>query len=51
MIEKGELPARLVGNQRRLPLVDVLAYKKANRAKRLEALHEMTAIDQELRLR
>jgi excisionase family DNA binding protein len=26
MIEKGMLPARLVGNQRRLPLRDVLAY-------------------------
>ena len=51
MIDKGELPARMVGNQRRLPLVDVLAYKTANRAKRLEALREMTAIDQELGLK
>ena len=51
MIEKGELPARMVGNQRRLPLADVLAYKAANRAKRLEALREMTEIDQELGLR
>ena len=50
MIDKGELPARMVGNQRRLPLADVLAYKTANRAKRLEALREMTAIDQELGL-
>ena len=50
MIDKGELPARMVGNQRRLPLTDVLAYKTANRAKRLEALREMTAIDQELGL-
>ena len=51
MVEKGELPARMVGNQRRLPLADVLAYKAANRAKRLEALREMTEIDQELGLR
>ena len=51
MIDKGELPARMVGNQRRLPLTDVLAYKAANRAKRLEALAEMTKLDQELGLR
>ena len=51
MIEKGELPTRMVGNQRRLPLADVLAYKAANRAKRLEALRERTEIDQELGLR
>jgi excisionase family DNA binding protein len=51
MIERGELPARVVGNRRWLPLIDVLAYKTANRAKRLEALREMTEIDQELGLR
>jgi len=51
MIEKGILPARMVGNQRRLPLKDVLAYKTENRAKRLEALQEIAAIDQELGLR
>ena len=51
MIDKGELPTRMVGNQRRLPLADVLAYKVANRAKRLDALREMTAIDQDLGLR
>jgi excisionase family DNA binding protein len=51
MIEKGELPARLVGNQRRLPLTEVLAYKAQNRAKRLDALREMTENDQELGLR
>jgi excisionase family DNA binding protein len=37
MIDKDELPARMVGNQRRLPLKDVLAYREENRAKRLEA--------------
>ena len=51
MIEKGMLAARMVGNQRRLPLKDVLAYKTENRAKRLEAIREMVAIDQELGLR
>jgi excisionase family DNA binding protein len=50
LIEKGELPARMVGNQRRLPLQDVLAYKAANRAKRRSALQEMAAADQELGL-
>ena len=51
MIDKGELPARMVGNQRRLPLAEVLAYKATNRAKRLEALREMSAHDQELGLK
>jgi hypothetical protein len=37
MIEKGLLPSRMVGNQRRLPLQDVLAYKADNRAKRRAA--------------
>ncbi|MGO9237978.1 MAG: excisionase family DNA-binding protein [Methylocella sp.] len=50
MIEKGLLPSRMVGNQRRLPLQDVLAYKADNRAKRRETLREMAALDQELGL-
>jgi excisionase family DNA binding protein len=50
MIEKGVLPARMVGNQRRLPLQEVLAYKTANRAKRRVVLDEMAALDQELGL-
>jgi excisionase family DNA binding protein len=50
MIDKGELPARLVGNQRRLPLKDVLAYRAENRAKRLETLRRLTELDQELGL-
>ena len=51
LIDKGVLPARMVGNQRRLPLKDVLAYKAHNRATHLGALREMTEIDQELGLR
>ena len=51
MIEKGELPARMVGKQRRLPLKDVLAFKKDNEAKRRDALRELAALDQELGLR
>jgi excisionase family DNA binding protein len=50
MIEKGTLPARMVGNQRRLPLKDVLAYKAENRAKRLQTLEELAALDQKLGL-
>ncbi len=50
LIDKGLLPARMVGNQRRLPLRDVLAYKADNRARRHEALDEMTALDQKLGL-
>ena len=50
MIDRGLLPARMVGNQRRLPLREVLAYKAENRAKRREALDEMAALDQELGL-
>jgi excisionase family DNA binding protein len=50
MIDKGILPARMVGNQRRLPLKDVLAYKADNRAKRRAVLSELVALDQELRL-
>jgi excisionase family DNA binding protein len=48
LIDKGVLPSRMVGNQRRLPLKDVLAYKEENYAK---ALEEISAIDQELGLR
>lgn len=51
MVEKGTLPARNVGKQRRLLLKDVLAYKRDNEAKRRGALRELTALDQELGLR
>jgi excisionase family DNA binding protein len=51
LIEKGVLPARMVGNQRRLPLKDVLVYKADEHARRLEALGELSALDQELGLR
>ena len=51
LIEKGMLPARTVGRERRLPLADVVAYKQDNRAKRRAALDELTELDQELGLR
>jgi len=50
LIDKGTLPARMVGNHRRLPLEDVLAYKADNRAKRRQTLRELAALDQELGL-
>ena len=51
LIDKGTLPARMVGNQRRLPLADVLTYKADIKAKAYEAMREIAAIDQELELR
>ena len=51
MIENGTLPARMVGNQRRLPLKDVLIYKRDTQAKRRAALDELAKSDQELGLR
>lgn len=50
MIDKGLLSARMVGNQRRLPLQDVLAYKARNRAERRVALTELAAQDRALGL-
>lgn len=50
LVEKGVLPARMVGNQRRLRLEDVLAYKAQARDKALDAMREIAAIDRELGL-
>ncbi len=50
LVEKGELPARLVGKQRRLPLKAVLAFKKETQAKRQKTLGELVAHDQKLGL-
>jgi excisionase family DNA binding protein len=50
MIDKGLLPVRMVGNQRRIPLRDLLAYKADNRAQRHKVLEELAAYDQELGL-
>ena len=51
LIDKGVLPARTVGRERRLPLADVLTYKLENRAKRRAALVELAELDQALGLR
>lgn len=51
LVDKGTIPARTVGKQRRLLRKDVLAYKRDNESKRREALGELAALDQELGLR
>ena len=51
LIDGGTLSARMVGNQRRLPLKDVLAYKRDTQAKRRAVLDELATSDQELGLR
>ena len=51
LIESGVLPARMVGNQRRVPLQDVLAYKADNKARRKTALDELTGLDEQSGLR
>jgi excisionase family DNA binding protein len=50
LIDKGELPARMVGAHRRVLLDDVLAFKRASKTKARAALKEMVAISQELGL-
>ena len=51
LIDKGVLPARMVGTHRRLMLTDVLSLKTANTEAAYAALAEMTEIDQEHGLR
>jgi excisionase family DNA binding protein len=50
LIDKGILPARMVGAHRRVLLDDVLAYKRVSKTKARAALKEMVAISQELGL-
>jgi len=50
LLENGEIPFRKVGTRRRIRTEDVLAYKQDIDAKRLQALNELTAYDQELGL-
>ena len=48
LVDEGKLACRLVGAHRRIPLVDLLAFKKANRAERRAIAAELTAEAQEL---
>jgi excisionase family DNA binding protein len=48
LLEEGKIPSRLEGNHRRIRLDDLLAYKRQDDAKRLEALGKLVAQAQEL---
>lgn len=50
LIDKGELPARMVGTHRRIRLEDTLAYKDKADAAADKAMDELVAIEQELGL-
>ena len=50
LLEKGSIPFRKVGTHRRIMLKDVMDYKHAWTQKRLNALDELSALDQELGL-
>ena len=50
LLESGAIPYRKVGTRRRVLFEHLMAYKKAEDAKRLEALNELTRQAQELGL-
>ena len=49
-LEKGAMPFRKVGTHRRVLLKDLMEYKASQKHKRLKALEELSALDQELGL-
>lgn len=50
LIDKGELPAQLVGTHRRVRASDLAQWKAENKRKRLQTLNELAALDRELGL-
>ena len=48
LLEKGEMPFRLVGNQRRVRLQEVMAYKARSDIDRRAALDELAQLGQEI---
>ena len=50
LFESGAIPYRQVGTHRRVLFEHLMAYKKAEDSKRLEALNELTRQAQELGL-
>ena len=50
LIEKGILPARMIGTHRRVLLQDVLTYRSESKVKARAAFKEMVAISQDLGL-
>ena len=49
-LEKGAIPFRKVGTHRRVLFRDLMAYKQAMDHNRLQALEELSALDQQLGL-
>lgn len=50
LLDDGAIPYRRVGSHRRIPLSELLAYKKHNDAARRKTLDELTAQAQELNM-
>jgi excisionase family DNA binding protein len=50
LLESGVIPYRKIGTRRRVVFEHLMAYKKAEDAKRMEALNELTRQAQELNL-
>jgi excisionase family DNA binding protein len=50
LVEKHEIPSRLVGSHRRIPLLPLLQYKQNIAAIREEALDQLAAEAQDLKL-
>jgi len=48
LLERGEMPFRLVGNQRRVRLHDLVAYKARSDIDRRAALNELAQLGQEM---
>ncbi len=51
LLEKGEIPFRMIGTHRRILFRHLMAYKQKNENERLKALEELSALDQEYGLR
>jgi excisionase family DNA binding protein len=50
LLEKGAIPYRKVGKHRRVPIHDLMAFKRKDDEARLKVLDELAALDQELGL-
>jgi excisionase family DNA binding protein len=48
LLERQEIPYRLVGRHRRIRYADLIAYLEADEVKRRAAIDELTTLDQEL---